>query len=889
MNTKMTKEEMERRLDELNVAIKAGYMPDPEQSGGMSYELMRAELLIELGDYKKAVSDLGKYRYGKPGENVAFDACIMRCYNKIIENNRHNIDVLELVTREIGNSEVAERAWELALGADPENINLLKGLASACEDHEKKREVYSKILALAPGHVEILVKRAGINLELEQWADAVTDLEHALAMNTDPEKATGLQYSLGIAYFYTEAYQKAAGEFARARDGLRDDKHNGSRVGFNAVKKYDISDVWPTCAEKLVNLWLGTARLCLGDLSGFNELYFTNHDAASAMDAFSENSKLTDYMDEIMALTEGYGFAVSASKRNRLVLDAYRAFTDKLLLMPDQIMAYIPVLVCAYNNGHYEKVIEAVDRCGNEFTAKPQNPDEWPVSGYTPISLAIKGFALGELGRMDEANAAVIKAMNYYAEPTSYQLFDVNYPYSLSKLLFFNTLDSWHKFSGLELFVGNTHASLLLQGIMFSLDDQKREQALKVCATAEKKYGKHYISSRAKAVCLYYLNKYDEAIIASSEIIDLCPPESDSYYYGFFLRGLVYYAMGECDAAVKDLTSAIERKPNLVNAHLYRGRAYMKIGRTMDACNDYDKVRTLDPSQEIEMSYEVLAEQIARQERIVAEARVEERNKVIQDMSHSIKNLVASVVEPLNDLAVKYTDDRVVIQKALRGAELIRGTVNALNLSFKGSPEDFVADAKGAATSDHAVSLEYLLIVSLESAVSNMFDGKYFADFCHAYFPSRKDFFEAKKVWDQVQKSVKKDELIDFLSEFMFDLNIEDEIGLNTLFLDDAHNSPLKITILFQELLLNAVKYACFSPREDRFVGLSVKKKEKNIVLCIENAFVPGKSARTTRVGNEIVKNIATLMGGTVENRPCEEGGIYEAVLTIPNIFNGAE
>ena len=82
---------------------------------------------------------------------------------------------------------------------------------------------------------------------------------------------------------------------------------------------------------------------------------------------------------------------------------------------------------------------------------------------------------------------------------------------------------------------------------------------------------------------------------------------------------------------------------------------------------------------------------------------------------------------------------------------------------------------------------------------------------------------------------------------------------------------------------MNAVKYACFAPREGRFVRVEAKKDDENIILSIKNSFVPGKSARTTRVGNEIINNITKLMGGSIETEQTEE--VYSAQVSMPNYF----
>jgi len=86
-------------------------------------------------------------------------------------------------------------------------------------------------------------------------------------------------------------------------------------------------------------------------------------------------------------------------------------------------------------------------------------------------------------------------------------------------------------------------------------------------------------------------------------------------------------------------------------------------------------------------------EKLVEEEKSIAQARIEERNKIIADLSHYVKNMISSVIDPLENLKSETEIKPIIIQNALRGANLIREIVNAMNLSFKGSIDDFYYDA----------------------------------------------------------------------------------------------------------------------------------------------------------------------------------------------------
>jgi hypothetical protein len=94
----------------------------------------------------------------------------------------------------------------------------------------------------------------------------------------------------------------------------------------------------------------------------------------------------------------------------------------------------------------------------------------------------------------------------------------------------------------------------------------------------------------------------------------------------------------------------------------------------------------------------------------VANAKSEERDKIISSLSHSIKNIIASVIDPLKNLQKEEKYRPKIIKDAIRGTQLIREMVTAINYSYKGSIEDFYSDVENAIDSD-SITIKQMISV----------------------------------------------------------------------------------------------------------------------------------------------------------------------------------
>ena len=267
------------------------------------------------------------------------------------------------------------------------------------------------------------------------------------------------------------------------------------------------------------------------------------------------------------------------------------------------------------------------------------------------------------------------------------------------------------------------------------------------------------------------------------------------------------------------------------------------------------------------------------------EIRLDERNKVIADLSHSLKNIIATVADPLENLrqTKEYVD--LTIEKALRGANLVREITNAMNYSLKGSIADFYHDAEHNQGHD-AQTLAGMVNASLRNSVSNMFDTKYFSTFSKNYFPDRDSFFLSKNDWTNLGADAETARIANFIEKYLTKIEIElNEVG--NLAIGNDKGSAVKLLTIIQEMILNAIKYTAFVECEKRFIRIKFFGNKKYLTLSVKNKFKPQVKAKTTGMGQVILKNFAEMLNTTLEIDTANE--IYSAKFKMPNFWKGSK
>lgn len=383
-----------------------------------------------------------------------------------------------------------------------------------------------------------------------------------------------------------------------------------------------------------------------------------------------------------------------------------------------------------------------------------------------------------------------------------------------------------------------------------------------------------------RANCYFQLKKYDEAI-SDYECAHKLNPHSkdiiDSLVEAYFEirnyeKAYEYFQKipsgiyNETARRMVDIATHFANKAEYDKAlHIYEEIKYSNLPDLMDI--------------DIEEEIRCILKKIHQQEK--ARAILDERNKIIADLSHSIKNLIRTIIDPLENLKEEKTVQPAVIQNALRGANLIREIVNAMNLSYTGSMEDFYYDARHNAGKD-SMDLQEILVKSLLYAVGNMFDGKYFSNFVRRYFPSKSSFEEAKAEWPRVSQVSDLHKIIPFLKKYFFETKFDLE-NANRYAIGNEKGSAVKLLILFQEIILNAVKYSAWVSKEPRFLRIRFTANPEQMSIRVENRFKEKALAKTSGLGHVIIENFAKLL--RTEPLIRREEGIYSVEINFENFW----
>jgi hypothetical protein len=279
---------------------------------------------------------------------------------------------------------------------------------------------------------------------------------------------------------------------------------------------------------------------------------------------------------------------------------------------------------------------------------------------------------------------------------------------------------------------------------------------------------------------------------------------------------------------------------------------------------------------------EAVTEKWLSEHKAVEAAKLAERDRVIAELSHHIKNIVSStVIDPLENLRVANEYKQYIVEDALKGAGIIRQIVNAMNLSFKGSLEDFEHDAVNN-SGRNSMDLQNIVIESFRYSIANIFEGKFFGNFTHEYFPTIEKYNEAKDAWKEIRNSYSIDEISGFLSKYYFTPDIK--ILLSESYrIGNVGGSAMKLLILFQELVFNAIKYCVFVERDKRFVKFEIRDIDGIINVNIENSFNESAKTKSSGFGHVIIENFAKLL--KAEFSIIKKDGKHTVNLSFKNLW----
>jgi len=311
-------------------------------------------------------------------------------------------------------------------------------------------------------------------------------------------------------------------------------------------------------------------------------------------------------------------------------------------------------------------------------------------------------------------------------------------------------------------------------------------------------------------------------------------------------------------------------------------KAFLTQNRTqLGNESDYDTILKRVEAISAIISY-LIEKTKQERELIETQAKLEERNRILANLSHSIKNMLKAVIDPLLNLRNEIPQKSVIIDNAIKGANLIREIVNAINLSFQTTLEELKWDVLNPGC--ESMTLQDMVVDSLRYSVSNMFDSRYFPAFSEKYFPrslAKVQYEKIRSNWNEVSAG-DVPQIKGFLDKHMFrlELNLDESQDYHV---GNDKSSAIKLLILFQEIIFNAVKYTAYVPFPERRVEITLASLGDKMVLAVKNSFDPKVQAKTTGVGKLVIENFARVFGciPVIE----ETENIYSISLEFDNLW----
>ncbi len=261
-------------------------------------------------------------------------------------------------------------------------------------------------------------------------------------------------------------------------------------------------------------------------------------------------------------------------------------------------------------------------------------------------------------------------------------------------------------------------------------------------------------------------------------------------------------------------------------------------------------------------------------------AKNRDKEIILQSFSHNLKNRIRSASSPLENYRDDFLQDGknppIEIEESLIEIKKIDKISNALNYSFKIDKESIKNDI------NIGESIYNIIISSFYNGVESIIsENSFYPKIFELYCPT--DDLEIS-ILVGVKELIKErsfNSIVDFCNRYLFKLNLDIE-PLKNFLIGDSNYSKTILSILFDEIILNIIKYSVGVSKESRFVDVLINIFEDSLIFVFKNSFKIRKNLQTTGMGVNIIKNIINGLGGSCLTTT---DSFYEIKLTISNFW----
>lgn len=251
--------------------------------------------------------------------------------------------------------------------------------------------------------------------------------------------------------------------------------------------------------------------------------------------------------------------------------------------------------------------------------------------------------------------------------------------------------------------------------------------------------------------------------------------------------------------------------------------------------------------------------------RKIDDAKIEERNRILSSLSHSIKNTLRSIIDPLIVLKREIPQKERLLSDAIKGAGLIREMVTAIDTSTDAKLEDTLWDIEHP--NEESMSLKEMICRSLNTSLGNMFDSRNYAPQHEKYFPRRLtkgEYADICSEWEVAVSAELIQPVLDFAALYMVNITLDLSPAAKYV-VGNQKGSAIKLLILFQEIIFNAVKYTSDREIGNRSIMIALGQTHDRLIFKVENSYDPGRLPKTTGIGGILIDNFARVLATQAE------------------------
>ncbi|MCB1191534.1 MAG: hypothetical protein KDK90_13905 [Leptospiraceae bacterium] len=266
-------------------------------------------------------------------------------------------------------------------------------------------------------------------------------------------------------------------------------------------------------------------------------------------------------------------------------------------------------------------------------------------------------------------------------------------------------------------------------------------------------------------------------------------------------------------------------------------------------------------------------------------ARLDERNNIINLLSHKIKNMVSSSESSLlkveSEEQFQKGANKARLKNTIKTLNTINQLVTGIDSSFKVTKEDLEYDTQHK---ENEESISELILHSIRYSVENILSNGYnFGKFQENYFPNDASLELAQAEWSDVLSTPDKNQWIYFLNKHFFTAELQLLDDLTTYTIGDKKNSKTNLFAILQEAIFNGIKYSSYVPYEKRKFKILSNQSRTIVSLKVENTFDSKILNETKGVGHIIIENAEKFL----DSPPIitKDNGIFSVELKIPNFW----